>query len=384
MIKKSSYYFVGVVYALLGMAFLASTASIFHEFGWETGSAIAIAHSHQFLFFPILGVAALIAFYLPSVVFADLYWQHIWLGVPRFIFGAVVAIVLSLVVTDQLHNSSLRGIWELSQATLDKDLSDPAAAARPHKPMMTVLKDVMSEAGQRSTISQFARNCAWDRKVERPLTDEALRLCVPSGAMQKTDDCCYIQRAFRDHVRSVWGDPTQRSKAAELDRYLLPFKIFFIIVLLAIGCFLAFWRKELGQHYSAMLPRVERGVIVGALCMLIWPLMDYGYQQTSDVMFGREYASVNIRHSLVMIPWAALLLLYFVDFGKNSTRTTQISTIVGGAVTLLRYQEINDLSARLLGAGATWAHFGFIGSVAFIGVIWLVRNRRGVGPGGKS
>ncbi len=367
-----AYRFVTAVFLLLGMAFLASSASIIHEFGVVDGLAMLIAHSHLFLFFPILGLLALYAFYLPSVVFTDLYWKQIDmpLGRVRFVGGVLFAIGLSIYLAGVLHNSTLRGVWEISPTALEQD---GKVAGGQSKPIKTVLADVMHEGNQRTSISQFARNCLRDQKVEKPASDDLLRYCVPSGTMLKADDCCRVQYAFREHVANQWRNSATRSRAADYDRLLLPFKVFFIIVLLFIGCMLVLWRHKLRKLYDAELPAVEMGVMVGALAMLVWPLMDYGYQQTSDVMFGRDYANVNFRMSLVIAPWAALLLLYFVDFGKDSGRVTQISTIVGGAVAVLRYQEINDLSARILGSGASWWHFLGLVLLAIGGVYWLRR-----------
>ena len=69
----------------------------------------------------------------------------------------------------------------------------------------------------------------------------------------------------------------------------MPLKVFFVVILIAIGGLLAVWRHRLDQHYQELVPAIERGVIVGAIAMLFWPLMDYAYQQTSDALFGRWF-----------------------------------------------------------------------------------------------
>lgn len=375
MIYKQAYWFVAIVFVVLWLAFLASSASIMLEFQGSDGPAMLIAHSHLFLFFPIMGALALFAFYKPSVVFTDLYWQHLQLGRLRFAIGTCVIAALSIYLAGVLNNASLRAVWEVAPSALDapQRSTAPGASAAQHRPVRPVLTDLMHEGSKRMSISMFARNCKWDDRVERPQTDTALRYCIPAGKMLDTDQCCRAQRSFRDHVSELWANSATRSKAADLDRILMPFKVFFVLVLLCVGCFLAIWRNKLRQHYAAHIAEVEKNVMIGALAMLLWPLMDYGYQQTSDVMFGREYAGINLRMSLVFTPWAALLLLYFVDFGKDTGRITQISTIVGGAVAVLRYQEINDLSARLLGSGAHWLHFAALAVVAIAGLGLVLR-----------
>ena len=55
--------------------------------------------------------------------------------------------------------------------------------------------------------------------------------------------------------------------------------------------------------------------------MLFWPAMDYGYQQTANVLFGRwGSAGPQLRLSLVIAPWALLLLFYFLTrLGKKGS-----------------------------------------------------------------
>src|SRR5262245_36978722 len=59
--------------------------NLLHSFQWRPRYEFAntdwltmvLAHSHLFLFFPLLGSLGLVAFYLPSVAFAHLYWTHL-------------------------------------------------------------------------------------------------------------------------------------------------------------------------------------------------------------------------------------------------------------------------------------------------------------------
>jgi hypothetical protein len=68
--------FVFLVFAVLGASFLAATVSLWWEFG-DAWLDFAALDSHLFVFFPTLGLVALVAFYIPSVLFTDLYWRHI-------------------------------------------------------------------------------------------------------------------------------------------------------------------------------------------------------------------------------------------------------------------------------------------------------------------
>jgi len=69
--------FVGIGFLILGTSFIASTGVLNYEFANTDWMTMVLAHSHLFLFFPLLGSLGLVAFYLPSVVFTHLYWTHL-------------------------------------------------------------------------------------------------------------------------------------------------------------------------------------------------------------------------------------------------------------------------------------------------------------------
>lgn len=83
--------FVAIIYFLLGLSFVATTAVLYYEFRDAASFSMAVIYSHVFVFFPIFGIVALFAFYLPSSIFVDLYWNHIPYGRYRFAFGFVVS-----------------------------------------------------------------------------------------------------------------------------------------------------------------------------------------------------------------------------------------------------------------------------------------------------
>ena len=75
---------------VLGLSFLASTGLLIREFQGTDWQAMVLAHSHLFFFFPVFGILALSAFYLPSVVFTDLYWRRLRYGKVRFLVGSEI------------------------------------------------------------------------------------------------------------------------------------------------------------------------------------------------------------------------------------------------------------------------------------------------------
>jgi hypothetical protein len=90
--------FVGIGFLILGTSFITSSGVLIYEFASTDWLTMVLAHSHLFLFFPLLGSLGLVAFYLPSVVFTHLYWSHLPGGKVRFSLGIIAIGALSLAV----------------------------------------------------------------------------------------------------------------------------------------------------------------------------------------------------------------------------------------------------------------------------------------------
>lgn len=363
--------FVASCFVVLGVSFVASTALLIYEFERIDWFTMVVAHSHLFFFFPVLGILALFAFYLPSVVFTHLYWTHLPYGKLRFLIGLVAVAVGSYGFAQYLDKPP-RAIWEVSPAALVADKGAPGRV-----PILDALKDLRKEAQSRVGISNFARNCALDPLMEVP--DEFLkeRYCFPAKARLKGAECCQAQKRFEQSVTRLQADPAQRSLSAVYDQIFLPLKVFFVLVVVAIGALLALWRDRIDQLYRDLMPRLERGVMIGALAMLFWPAMDYAYQQTANVLFGRFNPGLQLRLSLVIAPWALLLLFYFLRrFGKQGEMVGQISGVVLAAVAVLRYEQLNDWGVRMLGVGADQWVLAALTALAFGGLIALLWLRR--------
>ncbi|NJO33597.1 MAG: hypothetical protein HC869_11050 [Rhodospirillales bacterium] len=366
--------FVALCFVVLGASFVASTALLINEFQGVDWFTMVVAHSHLFFFFPVLGILALFAFYLPSVVFTHLYWNHLPYGRLRFLIGLVVVAVGSYGFARYLDKPP-RAIWEVSPAALAADKGAPGRA-----PILSALADLRKEAQTRVGISNFARNCALDPLMEMPEEFLKERYCFPAKAHLKGAECCQAQKRFEQSVARLQADPARRSVSAVYDQIFLPLKVFFVLVVIAIGGLLAFWRDRIDRHYRELMPRLERGVMIGALAMLFWPGVDYAYQQTANALFGRFDAGLQIRLSLVIAPWALLLLFYFLRrFGKQGEMVGQISGVVIAAVAVLRYEQLNDWGVRILGIGADQWVLAALTALALGGLVallWLRRHSR--------
>jgi len=342
--------FVAIVYVVLGAAFLASTGLLiveFQELDWLT---MLVAYSHLFLFFPVFGLLALVAFYLPSVVLTHLYWTHLPYGKARFVVGVLVLAGLSYLFAGSLDKEP-RAIYEAAPFALAADKVDQAAG---RVAILDALGTLRKTAQQRFGLSSFGRSCMRDPMLEVP--DEYLkeRYCFPAKKNLNGEACCAVQAAFSKAVSRLQRNPETRSFSADMHRLLfLPLKAFFILVVVAIAVLLAYWRDRIDQLYADKIANLERGIIIGGFAMLFWLAMDYGYQQTANVLYGRMTAGPQLRLSLVLVPWALLLLFYFLRrLGRQGELVGQISGVVFAGVAVLRYEQLNDWVVRLFGIGA--------------------------------
>ena len=223
--------------------------------------------------------------------------------------------------------------------------------------------------------------------LETPDELEKERYCFPAGVRLKSAACCEVQKSFADEIARLQADPARRSNAAVYDAIFMPLKIFFVLLVIGIGLLLSVWRDKIDQLYREKVPTVERGVIIGAFAMLLWPAMDYGYQQTSNVLFGR-WEGLQLRLSVVIAPWALLLLFYFLRrLGKQGEMIGQIAGVVTAAVALLRYEDLNDWAVRLLGVGSQeWVMASLVGVavVGLVGLLWPWRSRFVPSPANRA
>jgi len=374
--------FVAVLFLMLGASFIASTGFLVREFQDLDWGAMVVAHSHLFFFFPVFGILALAAFYLPAVIFTDLYWRHVPYGKLRFVLGAIVVGGLSMFLA-KLLDTEPRALWEISPSALVADRGEPqgcgaSSGACRRAPIVSALAELRREGQSRLGLSKFARSCLVDRMLEFPDEMDKERYCFPAGAKLKGAACCEAQRLFRNEITRLQADPAQRSLSATYDRVFLPLKVFFILIVVLIAALLAKWRDRIDEFYRELVPTIERGVIIGAFAMLFWPIMDYGYQQTANVLFGRFHGA-QLRYSLVIVPWALLLLFYFLRrLGKQGELIGQIAGVVTAAVAVLRYEDLNDWAVRLLGIGTNVWIVGVLVALAVIGFVGLIWPFRGV------
>jgi hypothetical protein len=387
--------FVAINFIVLGLSFVATTVALFVEFGWESNAdwtALATYYSHLFIFFPTFGILALIAFFVPSSILVDIYWHYVPNGKVRFSIGYIVAILLALIVGAILGGGGgLKSMFEIKPSVLLSDRGDPADCGEPGRrpclraPILRALEDVRHQAMKRAGMSKFVRECSPDPLIGSHPERESRRYCFVTQTLVDAESCCKAQQRFAEKLSDLHSVVENRSITGTVHRYLLPFKVFFLLIVFTIAILLVIRHRLLEEHYAPYLRKLQRGVLIGAFAMLVWPLMNLAFLQSSGLLYGSGFESIYRDASPLILAayvlWVLLLVFFFFKSYDRADRDMEnmgrIAGIVGSAVAAANYETVIDYSVRLAGSGATWWSLGglfLIVVVAFIAVIMQPRR----------
>ncbi|MDX2258738.1 MAG: hypothetical protein NW205_07430 [Hyphomicrobiaceae bacterium] len=386
--------FVAIVFTVLGLSFVATTATLVYEFGIVEPKgewfALAAFYSHLFVFFPIFGLLALCAFYIPSCAFTDMYWRHVPYGQTRFAIGFAVLAGASLAMGWQLGGGSLRSIWEAKPGVLVADQGEPAGCLANQQqscrrvPVLAAVADVREKSSARTGMTQFVRDCQQDPLIETPPEALAKRYCFVTRTRIDAALCCDAQLAFATTMQKMTAEPADRSMTGFVHKLTLPFKIFFLLVVMVIALLLAARRHGIAEHYRPWIRKIERGVLVGAFAMLFLPIMNLAFLQSSGLLYG---TAVDSNYRFMSWPlmigfgcWAlALLFFFFRDSDKDVETVGRVAGVVGSALAISNYGVIIDLFARYAGAGgATWSFAMLAVIAAAAGLAILIQPKKKV------
>jgi len=381
--------FVFIVFLLLGLSFISVTALLFWEFGLEKGLTFATFDSHLFLFFPTLGLVALAAFYLPSCAFVDMYWHHITFGVVRFLVGLAVIAGVAWQIGTGLASNPHRSVWDLTPTTLDADQSEPAGCGKAGGPpcerikLLSGINDLRDVSERRLGVRDFYRSCQVEPLIENTDKVEPKRFCFASTPLSEapylsTDaECCTAQKRYQLAIDNLYADPVQQSITGRVHKLLMPSKVFFLFVLLAISVLLTARHYGVRKLYPQQLWRIEICVLVGAVTMIFFPLMSQAYVQSADALFGVQqkggFRSIVTLMSVLFGGWAMLLLLFSF---RQRDHDLEIAAKLGGvAVTTIaavKYDLLVSILQRYLGAGAGVLSMAMLIALAVIAVAVLL------------
>lgn len=380
--------FVFIIYLLLGVSFIAETAILFWEFGPEHALTFASFDSHLFLFYPTLGLVALAAFYLPSCAFVDLYARHVALGKLRFLIGLITLGVAAWFVGVGLADNPHRSVWDLTPEILAADRTEPAGCGTDSEPCRRIallqgVTNLTTVSRQRLGVRDFYRSCEAEPLIEQAAASERRRFCFASTPLSlspglSTDaECCEAQQRFQAAIDEKYLVPGQQSLTSEVHNILLPSKVFFLFILLAIGILLTVRHDGVLRHYPDKVGRIEAGVMIGAVAMIFFPLMSQGYVQSADALFGVQqkggFRSIVTLMSFLFGAWALLLLLFFFRRrDQNLEIAVKLAGVVASTIAVLKYDLLVSIVVRLLGSGASESSVALLIALAIVAVIALL------------
>ncbi|MEM7774833.1 MAG: hypothetical protein AAF732_04435 [Pseudomonadota bacterium] len=399
--------FVTIVFGTMALSFVASTAVLAWEF-WEYRRWVDFMamDSHLFVFFPTFGVISLLAFYLPSVVFVDHYWRHVPLGKVRFVIGLVVFVVASHYFTQLILSGQNRSMWDVAPAVLETDRGQPAGCTEQvgpngevtceRLPLLTAMNSLRKLSQQRLGVSEFVRDCSLDPLIQPTEKQVRPRYCAATTPFPKelenasrgvapkahwlVEDaaCCTAQEKLVTATNALYAPEANRSLTGVVHAALLPLKVFFLLILLAISFLLTLRFEGISQYYASRLRRIEAGVIVGALAALFFPLMSQAFLQSLQVLVGEAgkgaFSAMVPVMSLMFGAWTLLLVLFFFRRnGDNVELLTKIASAAAGGVALLKYEVIVSFLVRVIGSGASWIFFAVLGGMALLMAFVVVR-----------
>ena len=381
--------FVAVVFAVLAASFWATTAALWYEYRGHDWLTIATFYSHLFIFFPLFGTVALIAFFVPASVFVDLYVVRrvSIFGRTRFLIGTLALAAVSWAVAEAMVSGSQRSVFEVAPAMLAGDRGEPAgcdgtAGPCERLPVMTVLSNVRNVSQVRIGLTDLTRDCNPDPLIEWSSRVTEKRYCFvttifrPGASLSDDASCCRAQRRFVASVNEM--NAAAPSLTGRVHRALLPLKVFFLLVLLIISLLLMAWPRTIRTTYRDLRESIDRGVLAGAAVMMFFPAMNHGFLEQAALVSG-EGSSSSYRLtapivSLAFGAWGLVLLFYYYrSRGSQFDQIARVAGLVFSAIAIVKYELIIDLCVRLAGSGATPVTLGVLAAVALIalGVVFF-------------
>jgi uncharacterized membrane protein (DUF485 family) len=411
----SSKIFVFIIFAILGASFWATTGILYWEFSdnWRQPAFegtlwfdLLTHYSHVFLFFPLYGTVALFAFFLPATVFVDMYWRkadrpenNIPYAKVRFVGGFLIAAALSAGIAYGFSLGDETALWQIKREELIKGSKTGESCALLGRngqcdrvTFPTALENVRRVSQDRAQLTDLKRKCGRDPLIEELIAPAPKRYCFVTAkysrdpdtlkaSLLNDDECCNALRRFETDARNIHqASPQHRSLLDKVQNATLGLKIFFLLVVLIISVLLAFRRPRIMAQYGTFAHRIDRGVLIGTIAMLVLPFMNHAYMLSTELIYGsNDLMSGNAGVSFYRVPymlsiafgiWGFFIMLFFIRReDKDAERMSKIIGTIASGVFVVKYDEIINYAVRFAGPGA-----GNQAVIALVGIavaMWL-------------
>ena len=347
---------VTIVFGLLYAAFLFETAVLLWEFG-ESGLAMRLAtlDSQNFIFFPIAGFLAMIAFWRPAVLLVDAGMRgQLRYGRSVLFASLIVCGLAAWGLASAFQASPSRSVFEISPAALTRDSGVSAHGDTVAlQPVAEVLARMKILSGAEEGLGAYKAQCDPEWLQYSTAADEE-KLCFPAGESLTVRACCTAKTAFRTHLNEMAAESP--SRVAHVHQFVMPLKIVFLLLLLGIGILLVQYRKGLERWHSGGFSEISFGIAAGGAVMLIWPLLNASYLETIALLTGSGSSSAyTVVAPLVALGfggWTLLLVFFHLrSYPSQIEYAARIGGFIAAAIGVFRYEEITNYLSRTLGVG---------------------------------
>lgn len=356
MTRPESKWIVTILFLGLYAAFAVELAILILEFNpHRLAIPFATIYAHNFLFFPIIGLLALIAFWRPTVMIVDaMAFNKVKYGQLALALTTAIVVALSMIMANAFSNSSVRSLFEIAPATLEADR--PVEAADPTQrraAFQEILIKLKVNANGDEGLAPYQINCdpQW---LEFKVSGDDHRICFPTGTEISVEDCCQARSRFIDFVNETQA--TEPSQLATVHRLTLPAKMVFLFLLLAVGILLVRLRVPLTRIYGNEIQDISFQIAIGGVLMLLWPLMNASYLETFALLTADGTSNLyRVTAPLFAFGfgiWVMLLVFFHLrTFPSQVELALKAGGVVIAALGVTQYEEILSYLARTLGVG---------------------------------
>ena len=342
---------VTLLFVLIYLAFLTETAVLVWEFG-DSGLALRLAtlDAHNFIFFPVAGLLALVGFWRPTVLVTDALARGQIAGGRAVLGVTLLASVLAAFAAAAVFSGpGARSIYEISPAALAADTAEPGRLAIPDA---LITLNILADGP--GGLSPYQARCDSEWLRFSPIADEE-RMCLPAGQRMSVADCCAAKARFRAHINTLQAEAP--SYLSQVHTAVLPIKSFFLLMLLAIGILLVRFRRALLTRYGERVEDVSFGLAVTGVVMMAWPLLNAAYLETMALLTGDgSSGAYTVFAPLIALGfgiWALLLIFFHLrTYPSQIEYAARIGGFIAAAIGVLRYEEITGFLIANLGVGA--------------------------------